>query len=139
MALDLIKITTQAECDALTKVIDIKLDRYQHRDQSLDFGDRQHQRATESREERLNDAEAEIISANAILAAPNVTDKRRTEAENDLRSATFKRDTLLARMQAEDDVDAVLEDLEIEQIDAQVAILTAARAQILAHRATLSA
>jgi hypothetical protein len=139
MALDLSLLTTKAECDTAFTDLAAELDTYQVRDTNLDFADRQSARVKDDVAARLAGVDAEIAAYTAILATPNLTATLRKQNESKLRRANDRKDNLTERGTARTGAAAFLAAVDAAQVAAQVQVLTDAKAQVTAHKATLAA
>ncbi|MBO2008139.1 hypothetical protein [Hymenobacter negativus] len=139
MALDLTKLTTRAECDEALESLEAELDTYQHRDDSLDYADRQAGRTSTSVTAQLAGVNAEIAGLEAMLAVPGLTAAQQRTTSGKLRRANDRKDNLTERGQARTGAVAFLADVDTEQVNAQVTVLTNAQTLVTAHKPTLPA
>ena len=139
MPLDVTPLTTRAECDEALAELNAELDGYAVRNTNLEYADRRAERTEADADGRLASVEAEIAAYTAILAAPGITPALRKQNETKLRRANDRKDNLTDRGSARTGVARLLAAVDAEQIAAQVAVLTQAKDEVTAHRATLPA
>lgn len=139
MPLELSMLTTRAECDEVLDDLNAELDGYQQRTSNLGFAGRQADRTQADVSGQLAGVNAEIAAYTAILAAPDLTPTLRRQSESKLRKANDRKDNLGDRGSARSATARFLANVDAEQVTAQVAVLTNAKNQVTAHRATLPA
>ena len=139
MALDLTLLTTRAECDEVLQDLEAELDTYQTRDNALGYTDRQVTRSKAETATLLTGVEAEITMYTAMLASPGLSARLRKQNETKLRRANDRRDNLNDQGGARSGPARILAAIDGQQIEAQVAVLTAAQTEVTNHRATLPA
>ena len=132
-------LTTQAECDAATAELDFELKTYSTRDANLDLADERGERAQTSATAQLAALDGKIAAAQNLLAAPGIADELRDTTTDDLALLQAQRTKLAKRTRQQAGVRRFLSSVDAQQVADQVATLTAARAGVAAHRATLSA
>ncbi|MBC8083637.1 MAG: hypothetical protein H7Z21_10530 [Hymenobacter sp.] len=139
MALDLTLLTTRAECDEALAGLAAELDVYGNRDTNLEFADRQSDRIQGTVSGRLLGVNALIDSYTATLGQANLPVNVRKSTEILLRRANFQKSNLGDRSAAQTGSAAFLADVDAEQVDAQVVVLTNAQTLVTAHKDTLPA
>ncbi|MBG8553637.1 hypothetical protein [Hymenobacter guriensis] len=132
-------LKTQADCDAATASLTLELRTYQHRDYNLNYADENAATQATTNAARLAKATADVARYTEDLARPGQTPAEKTRTQLALITATAQRDRYALTSEALTGASAYLSDVDADQIDAQVAVLTAAKAAVAAHRATLSA
>jgi hypothetical protein len=137
MALDLTPLTTKAECDEALASLTAELDGYQQRDSRLAYQDRQTDRTSTGLTGQLAGVNGEIAGLQAALATPGLPANMRKQYENKLRRANDYKDNLNERSSTRTGSAAVLTAVDNAQLDAQVAILTDAIAQVEARKGQL--
>lgn len=137
MALDLTPLTTKAECDEALASLTAELDGYQQRDSRLAYQDRQTDRTSTGLTGQLAGVNGEIAGLQAALATPGLPANMRKQYENKLRRANDYKDNLNERGSTRTGSAAVLTAVDNAQLDAQVAILTDAIAQVEARKGQL--
>ncbi|GAA4356790.1 hypothetical protein GCM10023185_20930 [Hymenobacter saemangeumensis] len=132
-------LTDRSLCDTAIAEVDFELKTYTTRDAVGELADDRASRTQTSTAAQLASVNAKIAVADAVLAAPGIDDELR-ETTTDERAALLVRRTALSKRNRQaSGVTRFLAELDAEQIDGQVAILNAARAGIVTHRATLPA
>ena len=139
MALDLTLLTTKAECDEALADLGTELEAYQHRTDNLDYAGRQADRAQGDATARLAGVQAEIDSYAAMLQVPGLSATLRKQTESKLRRATDRKDNLNERGGTRTGSAAFLAAVDSAQLDAQVAVLNDATAQVAARKGQLPA
>lgn len=139
MALNLTLLTTQAECDEVITDIDGELDAYQNDAFDDRRDDRRDGRTATKASNQLAILDNRIASYNATLALPNLDATTRRTTKSQLLTANYQKDRLTGRAGARTGAVAFLEEVDEEQVDGNVAVLTNAKALVVAHRAPLSA
>jgi len=139
MALDLTLLTTKAECDDALAGLNAELETYQHRTDNLDYADRQADRSQTDVTARLAGVQAEIDSYTAVLNVPGITIALKKQTENKLRRANDRKDNLSERGSTHTGSAAFLAAVDSAQLDAQVAVLSEALAQVTAQKSKLPA
>jgi hypothetical protein len=139
MALNLSLLTTKAECDIVLDDVAAELDTYQQRDSTGNYQDRQATRAQSAVTALLAGVNAEITAYTNILATPGLTNQLRRLNQSKLRRANDRLENLTERTTARTGPAAFLGELDDEQVDAQVAVLTRAQSEVTDYKATLPA
>lgn len=137
MALDLTLLTTKAECDEALADLTAELETYQHRTDNLDYAGRQADRSQGDVTARLAGVQAEIDSYTAVLKVPNLSAVLRKQTESKLRRATDRKDNLSERGSTRTGSAALLAAVDSAQLDAQVAVLSDAIAQVTTRKGQL--
>lgn len=132
-------LKTWADCDAATAGLNLELRTYEHRDYNLTYADENAAAQATTNAARLAKATADVARYTEDLARPGQTPAEKTRTQRALITATAQRDRYTLTSEALTGSSAYLADVDADQIDGQVAILTAAKAAVAAHRATLSA
>lgn len=136
MSASLSSLTTRAECDAALVLLAAKLAIFQHRDDNITFADDQATARASSTAARLAKAIDDVARYTADVARPGITAVEKLRAQNGLISATAQRDHLALATSAQTGADAYMVDVAADQVDSQIAVLTASQAAVTAHRAT---
>ena len=139
MALDLTLLTTRAECDEVLADLAAEFDGYDNRDTNLAYADRRTTRTADEVTGLLAGVNAEIASYTTTLAQPAIPAKLRKQFESKLRKATDRKDNLTERGEGRTGSAAFLANVDSDQVDAQVTMLTGAQTAVTAHKATLPA
>jgi hypothetical protein len=139
MALDYSSLTDRALCDAATAEIDFRLKTFATRDMVGDLADDRADRSQTTVAAQLTDVNARIAVVDAILAAPGIGEKQRTDSNDERAALLVRRTALTKRNQQTTGLDRFLGDVDAEQIDSQLATLGTVKAGIATHRATLPA
>lgn len=130
MAYDVNKLKTRAQCLEAQEKLEAELDGYQNRDNNLAFQDRRESRADASAATRLSKATERITQLDAQLARTDLSEKDRLRYQRELVTANYQRDLLGLRPTSLGGVDEFLADVDSDQVDAQVALLTQAIAGV---------
>ena len=139
MALDLTLLTTRAECDEVLADLAAELDGYDNRDTNLAYADRRTTRTADEVTGLLAGVNAEIASFTATLAQAGIPAKLRKATQSKLRKANDRKDNLTERGEGRTGAAAFLANVDSDQIDAQVRVLTNAQTIVTAHKDTLPA
>lgn len=135
------ELTTFANCDEVVTKIDLELYVAQHKDSNQEFADHQADQLYNERTDDLAKATSREAAIITQLAVPTLPAAERHRLELQLLDATHQKNRaakLLAAPAASAPV-RFMAALKAEELDARVARLNAAKAEVLAHRATLSA
>lgn len=139
MALNLSVLTTWAQCDEVLAAIAFKLASYQNQNTNIDYADTRSEQAKTKLKAQLEAAEAEITMYTNALTQSTLLPKQRAQNETKLRKAIDHRDNLADPGAAPSGPSLIMGEINAEQVDAQVAVLTNAQTKVTAHRATLTA
>ncbi|MGY3087338.1 prophage DNA circulation protein [Hymenobacter sp. UYAg731] len=139
MAASLATLTTRAECDEALTGLTAELATYQHRDSNLSYADGLAETRATTTAARLAKATDDVAHYTTESARAGLTPAEKLRAQNSLITATAQRDRLTLATGAQTGSVAYLADVDADQIDAQIATLTAAQTAVTAHRATLAA
>ena len=139
MSLDLSELTNRPQCDEVLSSLEAELAGYQIRDNNQGHAETRSAHTDATKAKRLADVQSDIDLYEYNLAKPGLSDDRREEYASKLRRAIDKRDNLNDRSGGQKPTQRVLAAVDAQQVDAQVAVLTAAIQQVRAHRDTLSA
>ncbi|TLM90035.1 hypothetical protein [Hymenobacter jeollabukensis] len=133
------KLKTRAQCLDAKEKLEAELDGYQNRDNNLAFQDRREGRADASAASRLSKATARIAQLTDQLAQTDLSEKDRLRYQRELVTANYQKDLLDLRPTSTGGVDEFLADVDSDQVDAQVALLTQAIADVQARHDALPA
>lgn len=136
--MDYATLTTRAECDAATAEIAFELRTFTARDAAADVSGERANRSQASTAAELAKLESQISNAQALMAAPGISDDTRQDATDELAALQVQRTRLTKRQRQAGGVPRFLALVDAEQVAAQVATLTTMQQGIAAHRATLS-
>lgn len=139
MAYDVNKLKTRAQCLEAKKKLEAELDGYQNRDNNLAYQDRREGRTDETIAQRLAKATERVTSLTSQLANPNLMEDERTRLEGQLDTAEYQKRQLNRRSTSSGGVDEFLADVDSDQVDAQVALLTQAIAAVQTRHDALPA
>ncbi len=132
-------LTTRAECDEALASLQLELAAYQHRTSNQAYADEQAGRQAGTTAARLAKATADVAHYTAEAARPGLTPTELRSAKNALITATAQRDRLGLASAAQTGSAAYLSDIDADQVNAQVVVLTGAIAQATARKAALPA
>jgi hypothetical protein len=139
MAYDVSTLKTRAQCLDAKASLEAELDGYQNRDQNLAFHDRQDGRADVSVATRLATATDRVAYLTEQLARPSLSAADRRSYENQLLTANYQKARLQNRTADSDGTASFLADVDADQVDAQVALLSGAVAAVQARHDALAA
>ena len=139
MPADVILLKTFADCDEATTTLGDELDMYQNKDQNLDYADRRDGRVVASVTGQLAGVNAKIDAYTATLTQPNLPADERENTELLKMGAEYQRARLTRSAKTRTGASAFLADVDADQVEGQVTILTTTRARVVTHRATLTA
>ncbi|GAA4365253.1 hypothetical protein GCM10023185_35410 [Hymenobacter saemangeumensis] len=137
--IDYALLTTRAECDTATTELDFELLTYTTRDANLDLADMRADRSLSSTAGQLALLDGRISAAQNLLAAPGIDAALLEKTTDDLALMRAQRTKLAKRNRLSTGTTRFLASVDAQQISDQVATLTAAKAGVAAHRATLLA
>jgi hypothetical protein len=126
MAFDVNLLKTRAQCLAAKESLEAELDTYSNRNDNLDFRDRQAGRSETSVASRLATATSQLAYATQELARPDLSDVDRKRYKTQQMTARHQKERLESQAEEEGGTAAFLADVDADQVDGQVAILTAA-------------
>ncbi|MFD2784132.1 hypothetical protein [Hymenobacter rubripertinctus] len=132
-------LITRADCDTATAELDFELKTFSTRDATLDLADERGDRAQASASAQLASLDGRIAAAENLLAATGIAAELREATTDDLALLRAQRTKLDKRTRQQGGVRRFLAAVDAQQVADQVATLTAARAGVAAHRATLPA
>ena len=138
MAASLSTLTTRAECDDALKGLTAELATYQHRDSNTTYADGLAQTRATTTAGRLAKATDDVAHYTIEAARAGLTPTELRRAQGALITATAQHGRLALATTAQTGSEAYLADVDADQIDAQIATLTAAKTGVTAHRATLA-
>ena len=136
MSASLSLLTIRAECDEALAGLAAELATYQHRDSNIAWADGQAGTRATTTAARLAKATDDVAHYTAEAARAGLTPAEKLRAQNSLITATAQRDRLTLATGAQTGAAAYLSD--VDQLDAQIATLTAAQTAVTAHKATLA-
>ena len=139
MAFDVNLLKTRAQCVAAKASLEAELDSYTVRNTNLDFRDRQAERSETSVASRLATATSQLTYATQELARPDLSDVDRSRYKAQQLTARHQKERLESRAEEEGGTTAFLADVDADQVDGQVAILTSAIAATQTRHDALSA
>ncbi|GAA4041660.1 hypothetical protein GCM10022409_29590 [Hymenobacter glaciei] len=139
MAASLATLTTRAECDEALKGLAAELATYQHHDYNTTYADGLAETRATTTAARLAKATDDVAHYTAEAARTGLTPVELRRAQGALITATAQRDRLALATTALTGAPAYLSDVDADQIDSQIAVLTAAQTAVTAHRPTLTA
>ena len=137
MALAFSSLTDRAACDAATAELEFELKTFTARDVVGEVADERASRTQSSTASQLAKVNAQIASKDILLATPGL-DAELLETTTDERAALLVRRTALTRRnRLASGLARFLADVDAEQVNSQIATLTAAKDGVATHRATL--
>ncbi|GAB3588384.1 hypothetical protein [Hymenobacter daeguensis] len=139
MAATLTLLTTRAECDEALENLTIERESYEHRSGNIDYADTVASRAATTTAARLAKATDDVARYTADAARAGITPVEKRRAQAALITATATRDRLALATTTQTGSEAYLSEVDADQIEGQVAVLTARINEVTAHRATLPA
>ncbi|WP_400193185.1 hypothetical protein [Hymenobacter sp. B81] len=130
-------LTDHGLCDKATAEIDFVLLTHSARDVNSDLADQRTERSQTSTARQLAEVDGKIARVDKLLEMPDL-DPQILEDYTDERAALLvQRKKLVKRARQAAGLNEFMADVEDEQTAANVALLTAIKAGIAAHRATL--
>ncbi|WP_046243370.1 hypothetical protein [Hymenobacter terrenus] len=132
-------LKTRSQCVAAKSALLAEVDGYQNRDQNLDYQDRVADRSETSVAARLATATSQLAYATQELARPDLSDADRKRYKAQEMTTRHLKERLENRAEEEGGTNAFLADVDADQVDAQVAVLTTAIAAVQAHHDGLPA
>lgn len=139
MAYNVNTLKDREQCLEAKASLEAELDGYQNRDQNLAYADRRESRAGASAASRLATATDRVNYLAEQLARPDLTAADRRRYDDQLLTANYQRARLENRAADGGGAAAFLADVDSDQIDAQVALLTGAIAAVQTHHDALPA
>ena len=139
MAANLSLLTTRAECDEALAGLAAELKTYQHRDSNISYADDQAQTRATTTAARLAKATDDVAHYTAEVARTGLTAAEKFRAENSLITAKTQRERSALATGAQTGSVAFLSEVDGDQIDAQVDVLTRTQTAVTNHKATLPA
>jgi len=119
-------LLTRADCVLAKEALEAELDGYQNRDQNDAYQDRREGRTEGSAAARLATVTGQVTYLQAQLARTDLSAAERVRNEGLLDSATYQQRRLNRRTTGGGGAPAYLGEVDNDQTDGQVAILTAA-------------
>ncbi|AMR28513.1 hypothetical protein A0257_16375 [Hymenobacter psoromatis] len=129
----------RAQCLEAQTSLEAELDGYQNRDQNLAFQDRRNDRSDASATTRLAAATDKVNYLTQQLAGPNLAPADRRRFEDQLLTATYQQARLTSRTADAGGAAGFLADVDSDQIDAQVTVLSGAITAVKARHDALPA
>ncbi|WP_400193944.1 hypothetical protein [Hymenobacter sp. B81] len=126
MAFDVNKLQTRAQCLEAKEKLEAELRGYQNRDQNQEYRDWRGDRAETTTAQLLARATERVAYLTGQLAKPDLSANDRLRAEDELEVAEFQQKRLTRRATNAGGVIDFLADVDADQVDAQVALLTQA-------------
>jgi hypothetical protein len=126
MGFDVNLLKTRSQCVAAKALLEAELDSFQNRNQNLDYRDRQADRSETSVTSRLATATSQLTYATQELDRPDLSDVDRKRYKTQQMTARHQKERLESQAEEEGGTSAFLADVDADQVDGQVAILTAA-------------
>ncbi|TYZ06019.1 hypothetical protein FY528_19855 [Hymenobacter lutimineralis] len=139
MAYDVNTLKDRAQCLAAKKSLEAELDGYQNRDQNQAFQDRREDRTDESVSSRLATAIDRVNYLTGQLARTDISEQDRTRYNDQLLTANYQKARLQNRSADSGGAAEFLAQVDADQVDAQVALLTQAIAAVQARHDALPA
>ncbi|MDB5268870.1 MAG: hypothetical protein JWP58_1910 [Hymenobacter sp.] len=139
MAFDVNLLKTRAQCVAAKASLEAELDSYSNRDTNLDYRDRQAQRSETSVASRLATATSQLAYATQELDRAELSDADRKRYKAQQMTARHQKERLESQAEEEGGTSAFLADVDADQVDGQVTILTAAITAVQIRHEALSA
>ncbi|GAA3946575.1 hypothetical protein [Hymenobacter algoricola] len=139
MTYDVNTLKTRAQCLQAKAKLEAELDGFQNRDQNLGFQDRQAGRADASTAARLATATNQVTYLTGQLARTDLDPTDRQRYEDQLLTANYQKSRLTNRTADSGGVATFLADVDTDQIDSQVTILSGAIAAVQARHDALPA
>lgn len=139
MAASLSLLATWADCDEALDSLTIEREAYEHRTDNIEYADTVAGRAAALTAARLAKATDDVTRYTADAARAGITPVEKRRAQTALITATATRDRLVLTTTAQTGSEAYLSEVDTDQIEGQVAVLTARINEVMAHRATLPA
>ena len=136
MAASLSLLTTRAECDEVLAGLAAELATYQHRDSNISYADGQAATRATTVAARLAKAIDDVAHYTTEAARTGLTAAEKFRAENSLITAKTQRDRLTLTTGAQTGAAAFLTEVNGDQIDAQIAVLTTTQTAVTGHKAT---
>lgn len=131
-------LTDRAQCDSATAEIDFEMLTFTARDVNANLTDVRADRTQTTTTAQLAQVNGKIASTDAVLASPGIDAETRETATDERAALLVRRTALTKRNRLATGVTRFLADVDVEQIDAQVAVLNTVKAGIATHRATLA-
>lgn len=139
MAFDVNLLRDRPACLAAKASLEAELDGYQNRDQNLAYQDRRNDRADASAATRLATAGRQVTYLSDQLARTDISAADRKRYQDQLLTANYQKARLENRTAEAGGADAFLAEVDNDQIDAQVVILTGAIAAVQTRHDALPA
>jgi hypothetical protein len=136
--IDYALLTDRAECDAATADLDFELLTSTTRDANLDLADLRADRSQASSTGQLAVLDGKITAAESLIAATGIAPALLEATTDDLALLRAQRTKLAKRNRLSTGTTRFLASVDAQQIADQVATLTAAKAGVVTHRATLT-
>ncbi|QHJ09361.1 hypothetical protein [Hymenobacter busanensis] len=132
-------LKTRPQCLEAKDKLEAELDGYQNRNQNLDFQDRRDGRTDASTAQRLAKATSQVTYLTEQLANTGLSEKDRLRFEDQLDTATYQQKRLSRRATNAGGAEDFLAEVDADQVDAQVTLLSGAIAAVQARHDALPA
>ena len=139
MTYDVNTLKDRAQCLEAKASLETELDGYQNRDQNQAFQDRKAGRAEATVASQLAKATDQVAYLTQQLAGTSLSAADRDRYEDQLLTATYQQSRLARRAASAGGVTSFLADVDVDQVDAQVAVLTGAIAAVQTRHDALPA
>jgi hypothetical protein len=139
MTYDVNTLKDWAQCNEAQAALEAELDGYQNRDQNQAFKDRQAGRTDATTASQLAKTTDQVAYLTQQLAGTSLSAADRTRYEDQLLTANYQKARLTRRAASAGGAASFLADVDIDQVDAQVAVLTGAIAAVQARHNALPA
>ena len=139
MAYDVNLLKTRQQCQDAQASLEAELDGYQNRDQNDAYRERRSSRTDAASTSRLSTYTDQVTYLTDQLARPNLSAADRQRYNDQLLTANYQKARLTNRAANAGGTAAFLADVDEDQIDAQVALLTQAIADVQTQHDALPA
>ncbi|RTQ49713.1 hypothetical protein EJV47_12940 [Hymenobacter gummosus] len=136
---DVRMLKTKADCEAALTALRKERGTYAHRDYNQSYSETQNSDRASTLAAQHAKAVDDVTRYTADAARTDLTKQEMTTARRNLITATARRDSLALSMEGVSGADAYLAGVDADQVDAQIATLDRAIAEVTAHRDTLPA
>lgn len=126
MAFNVNLLKNRPQCLAAKAALEAELDAYTNKDQNLDFQDRKDDRSETSVAQRLATAISQLAYATQELARPDLSDTDRKRYKGQQLTTRHQKERLENQAEEEGGTAAFLADVDADQVDLQVTLLTTA-------------
>ena len=139
MAANVNLLQTQAQCDEALDSLNREKRMYERRDYNQAYTDTEAADRATTTAAQLSKAEDDVTRYTTDVARTGLSASEMRTAQRALINATARRDRLRLTSEAVTGAAAYLADVDADQVDAQLATLQTAIAEVTAHRATVPA